>query len=132
MNDSGLVSSVTSSLVSKALDAASLRHAALAQNIANATTPGYQPLRVNFEEQLAMARNDLLARGNDTDARRALESIHAEVEPTTTADSNGFDKIKLDTEIAKMMQNAVYYQSLLAAMGSNGSILRMAVREGRA
>jgi flagellar basal-body rod protein FlgB len=131
MNDIGVVGSLTASLVAKALDAASLRHAALAQNIANATTAGYQPLQVNFEEQLAMARNDVLDRGNEAGARRAVESLHAEIGPAPAGDAVGGDKIKLDAEIAKMMQNAVYYQSLLAAMSKNGSIVRMAVREGR-
>jgi flagellar basal-body rod protein FlgB len=115
----------------KALDAASLRHTVLAQNIANATTPGYQPLRVNFEEQLAMARNDVLDRANDAAARRAVESLRPGIEPSPAVDSGADDKIKLDAEIAKMMQNAVYYQSLLTAMSKNGSIVRMAVREGR-
>lgn len=131
MSDVGIVGSLTSSLIMKALDAASLRHAVLAQNIANATTPGYQPLRVNFEEQLAMARNDVLDRANDAGGRRAVESLRPGIEPASAVDSGGDDKIKLDAEIAKMMQNAVYYQSLLTAMSKNGSIVRMAVREGR-
>ena len=130
MNDISIIGSLTASLVEKSLDAASLRHAALAQNIANATTAGYQPLRVDFEEQLAMARHDVLDRGDEAGARRAVESLHPEIGPAP-ADAAGGDKIKLDVEIAKMMQNTVYYQSLLTAMSKNGSIVRMAVREGR-
>lgn len=132
MNDIGILGSLTSSLVSKALDAATLRHAALAQNIANATTPGYQPMRVNFEEQLAMARHELLDRGNDAGSMRAVDALRADIVPSAEVGSGGSDKIMLDAEIAKMMQNAVYYESLLSAMDKNGSIVRMAVREGRA
>ena len=131
MSDVGMLGSLTSSLLLKALDAASLRHAVLAQNIANATTPGYQPLRVNFEEQLAMARSDVLDRANDAGARRAVESLRPGIEASPAVNTNGDGIIKLDAEIAKMMQNAVYYQSLLTAMSKNGSIVRMAVREGR-
>jgi len=131
MNDNGIVSSLTSSLVMRALDAATLRHAAQAQNISNASTPGYRTLHVNFEQQLTMARSQLLGRGDDAGAMHALSNIQARVEQLPVMSDDGSDKVKIDEEIAKMMQNAVYYQSLLTALGKNGSILRMAVREGR-
>lgn len=128
---SGITHSLTSSLVMRALDAATLRHAAQAQNISNASTPGYRPLHVNFEQQLTMARSQLLGRGDDAGAKRALSTIQARLEELPATSVNDNDKIMIDEEIAKMMQNAVYYQSLLTALGKNGSILRMAVREGR-
>jgi flagellar basal-body rod protein FlgB len=130
MNDFGIVNSLTSNLVLRALDAATLRHATQAQNISNASTPGYQPLRVNFEQQLTMARSQLLARDDDAGAKRALNSLQARIEQLPAASVDGNDKIKIDEEIAKMMQNAIYYQSLLTALDKNGSILRMAVRGG--
>jgi len=130
MNDMGIASSLTSSLVMRALDAATLRHAAQAQNISNAATPGYRPLQVNFEQQLTMARSQLLARDDESASRRALNSVQPRIEELPATTVNGNDTIKIDAEVAKMMQNAVYYQSLLTALGKNGSILRMAVRGG--
>lgn len=130
MNDIGMINSLTSGLVMRALDAAALRHAALAQNIANASTPGYRPVRISFEDQLALSRSELLARGDESGGWRALDSVQPRVEPEPVTATGG-DKIRLDAEVAKMMQNAVYYQSLLAALSKNGSILRIAVREGR-
>ena len=130
MNDFGIVNSLTSNLVLRALDAATLRHATQAQNISNASIPGYQPLRVNFEQQLTMARSQLLGRDDDAGAKRALNSLQARIEQLPSASVDGTDIIKIDEEIAKMMQNAVYYQSLLTALDKNGSILRMAIRGG--
>jgi flagellar basal-body rod protein FlgB len=44
-------------LLSRALTAYSLRQKAIAANIANIATPGYQPQHVSFEEELASAAN---------------------------------------------------------------------------
>ncbi|MGB4476084.1 MAG: flagellar basal body protein, partial [Bacillota bacterium] len=46
---------VTLDVLSKALQAASLRQEAIAQNLANVDTPGYKALGVSFEEQLSRA-----------------------------------------------------------------------------
>jgi flagellar basal-body rod protein FlgB len=107
-----------------------LRHAAQAQNISNATIAGYRPLKVNFEQQLNMARSQLLARDDEAGSRRALNSVQPRVEEIPELSPDGNETIKLDAEVAKMMQNAVFYQSLLTALGKNHSILRMAVRGG--
>jgi flagellar basal-body rod protein FlgB len=59
---SGILNSATSELVLRALDAGVMRHAVHAANIANASVEGYQPLRLEFSEQLAAARTALLSR----------------------------------------------------------------------
>ncbi|MCL2261431.1 MAG: hypothetical protein FWC15_08785, partial [Fibromonadales bacterium] len=45
----------TRMLVYKSLDASAMRGRAIAQNIANAQTPGYNRVEVNFEEQVRAA-----------------------------------------------------------------------------
>ena len=50
---------VTFALVQLALDAATLRHQATANNLANIHSTGYRPQRVNFEEQLSALREAL-------------------------------------------------------------------------
>jgi flagellar basal-body rod protein FlgB len=42
----------TIELISHALDAALMRQTAIANNVANANTPGYHSIEVNFEQQL--------------------------------------------------------------------------------
>ena len=125
MNELASIGTVTTELVSRALDAATLRHAALAANIANATTEGYRPLHVAFEEQLAAARHALLDRDEAT-ARRALDNLHPQiVEATVEA------QVRLDREVSLMMQNALRYQALVTSLSKNASLLRTAIREGR-
>lgn len=130
MSDMGIASGVTLDLVARALDAAALRHAAYARNVANATIPGHQPLRVSFEDQLNLVRSDLLGRGDDDSARRALANVEPRIEQSEpTADSED-GKIRPEMEVASMMQNAVWYQSLLTALNKSNGILRMAIRGG--
>lgn len=121
---------VTHDLVSRSLDAAALRHNVLANNIANASNPGYAPLRVDFEERLQLLRADLLRRTDPAGVRSTLAAVEPRVE-ADPAYAGSSEQLRLDTEISKMMQNAVYYQSLLTAMSKGGSIMRLAVREGR-
>jgi flagellar basal-body rod protein FlgB len=121
---------ITQDLVTRALDAAALRHNVLASNIANASNPEYAPMRVNFEEQLQLLRADLLRRTDAAEVRPALAGVEPRIE-ADPAYAGSSDQIRLDAEISKMMQNAVYYQSLLTAMSKGGSIMRLAVREGR-
>jgi len=126
MNEHAAVSgTLTGDLVLRALDAASLRHAAHAANIANASTEGYQALRVSFEEQLLAARDALLNR-DEAVSRRALESLQPVIEVESSV-----ERVRLDQEMSSMMQNALRYQALLTALSKNGAFLRAAIHEGR-
>ena len=126
MNEiSGILSSATSALVLRALDAGVMQHAVHAANIANASVEGYQPLRLQFEDQLAAARSALLSR-NDAVAQRAAALLEPQVVPQGTQ-----EPVQLDREVALMMENSVRYQALLGALGKNGALLRLAIREGR-
>jgi flagellar basal-body rod protein FlgB len=122
---SGIFNTPTTELVLRALDTGVLRHAVLAANIANASVEGYRPLRVSFEDQLAAAKSALLSR-NDAAARSAAVALEAQVVPDPANRS-----VELDREFASMTDNSVRYQALLAALGKNSSLLRLAIREGR-
>jgi flagellar basal-body rod protein FlgB len=121
----GILSGATSDLVLRALDAAVVRHAVHSANIANASVEGYRPLRVEFEDQLAAARSALLGR-DDAAVQRAAASLEPQVVPEPEA-----QPVQLDREVALMMENSVRYQALVGALGKNGAMLRLAIREGR-
>jgi len=52
---------ITSAIIVKALDGLAARQVATAENIANANSPGFRPLRVSFEQALAAARDSAAA-----------------------------------------------------------------------
>lgn len=124
----GPTEAITTDLVKLALDAASMRHLAIAHNIANVNTPGFAPARVDFEAQLGAARAALQL-GQPLEA-----SMLAGVRPVTlrTEVPAGADRsAMLDLEVAAMAENTVHYESLLKALGKQMSILASAISEGK-
>ena len=115
---------VTSAIMRVALDGASLRHQAIAANIANAATPGYQPLKVSFESQLASARDRL-------NGGEALQGVLADLSPSVEAQAQEGEGPALDLQVADMAQNVVQYQALLKGWSKRMSILSAAINEGK-
>lgn len=117
---------ITSAMLSKALDAASMRQQIIATNIANANVADYVPLTVNFEAQL----------GQLTQTRHGLldAASLAEVRPTPEPmlDTAGFPaKVMLDVEVSNLAQNAVHYQALVKCLSRQNAILSAAVSDGK-
>jgi flagellar basal-body rod protein FlgB len=118
---------VTMALMVKALDAAALRHQAIAGNIANANSVGYRPLRVNFEEQLGFARQ-ALARGGDPLTAADLANVRPLLEQGPLPPA-GESAVMIDLEMVKLAQNTVQYQALLKGLNQRMSILATAINE---
>ena len=89
-----------------ALDAASLRHQAIAHNIANLHSEGYAPLGVRFDVRLAAAR-------------RSYARPELVMDPTQAVQADG--------EMVKLAQNTLHYQALIRALGRQMSILGDAI-----
>ncbi|WP_162044919.1 flagellar basal body rod protein FlgB [Undibacterium sp. YM2] len=124
----GKAEAVTMDMLKTALDAASLRHQAIANNIANVNTAGYRPASVNFEQQMDAVRSTL-AQGKivQPDMLRGVQPFIERLAPVTDADRTAL----LDTEVGNMAQNTVQYEALLKAMGKHISILSSAIAEGK-
>jgi len=119
---------VTKELVKLALDAASMRHGAIANNLANIHSTDYVPLRVNFEEQLSTLRQTV--EGNAELSANALASIRPYVEQDASLPP-GSTASMIDREMMKLSQNTIHYQALLKALNKMGAIIGLAVNEGR-
>jgi flagellar basal-body rod protein FlgB len=104
------------SVVKLALDAAALRHQAIAHNLANLHSENYVPLGVSFDAQLAAARR----------AQAARPQIVEE-----TWRGHGPRPQDVDVEMVNLAQNAIHYQALVRALGRHFSILNLAISEGR-
>lgn len=123
------ISGATTQALVLALDAAGLRHQAIANNIANANTPGYIPLRVNFEEQLSAFRD--VQNGTDNQVRDSLRGVQGFIEQDMAASGSGAANVMLDMEVVKLNQNVVHYETLLRGLNKQMSILSMAINEGK-
>lgn len=124
----GPTEAITVDMVKMALDAASLRHLTIANNIANVNTAGYAPASVNFEQQMDVVRATL--NQGETVQSSMLSGIQPVIErgePLADTDRTAL----LDTEMAKLAQNTVQYEALLKALGKHMSLLGSAIAEGK-
>lgn len=87
-----------SGLIVKALDGLSARQMATAENIANASSPGFRPLRVTFEQALAEAAG----RGE-----AAVRAVRPRIEGAPAG-----EPVRVDLELATAQQTAGRYAAL--------------------
>lgn len=114
---------ITGSAVEYALDGLSLRHAALASNIANSGSAGHRPARVRFEEYLS----------SQMAGRSAQESATSLPPPLVHFDppQRDGDHSSLDTEIVALNQNTLQYQALIRGLTKHSGIIASAISEGK-
>ena len=107
----------------RAIGGAAQRHSALAANLANVNTPGYQRVDVDFHGALRSA----LENGGD-DTRGAVErttfSAQRDATGATRADGNGVDA---DAESAKLAANALEQQAAVQVAHARIAILKSAM-----
>ncbi|MCC6831570.1 MAG: flagellar basal body rod protein FlgB [Thermoleophilia bacterium] len=132
---------ITTVTLTAAMRGASLRQTALAQNIANADTPGYKRVDVNFEGALAdaleadraeIARNRSAGQASSLGThRRALDSVRTEVTRDTAStirvDGSNVDP---DNEMSELAANQLSYNTVTALLDARFSQMR-AVIAGR-
>ncbi len=110
--------SATLQVVSLALDAAGLRHQAIAANIANAGNPAYQRRGVSFEARLRELADGASLAGAST----------ASLQPRLVNDNGA---AALDQDVAAMAANALHFQTLLKALNAELDLMGMAANDGR-
>lgn len=109
-----LLSQTKIPILSKGLDAYGLRHRALADNIANAETPGYVRRDVIFEEKLTMARSGgKVSVNNDKHIASGgvrMDNLNAElVTDTNKSENNDLNNVDIEREMVEMAENQMQY-----------------------
>ena len=107
--------------MSAAISGAAQRHEALAANLANASTPGYRRVDVDFHGALAAALGSGTRPPSST--RRSRPRPIASV-GVTQADGNSID---VDNESAKLAANALEQQAAVSSPKARTAILRSAI-----
>ncbi len=120
-----MIDSNTVGLLSLALDAAGMRQQAIAQNIANANTPGYQRIGVSFEARIDELRQ-AVARGQ-APSLAALAPYRPQLE---AAGAPG-EAVALDMEMAALSENTLHHQALLKALNKHFALIGSAINEGK-
>ena len=106
--------------ISRSLDGLALRYQATAENIANANSKGFRPLRVTFENALQAAAPF---------GAGAVDRVKPKIGPDT-----GFapgSELRVDLELATASETAMRYAALLDLLGRQMQISRTIVRGGQ-
>jgi len=99
--------------LSRLLQASSLRHRVIAQNVANVNTPGYHRLEVRFNDNLAKAVS------GDLSAPQVVVADGPE-----RVDGNTVD---IDQEMNDLSKNALLYQAAAQILASRMASMRSAI-----
>ena len=105
------MSSLTAIMALKALDGLAMRAEVTSQNIANANTPGYRPMKVSFEDALAAA---------STDGPDAVEAVQPKIE-TDLSEASG---VRLDMQMADASITSARYSALIEILGRESQQMR--------
>ena len=104
-------------LLAQTLDASSLRHRTIAQNVANVNTPGYQRREVSFEEALAKS----LA------SPSGAKPVQAKVVLSDGPERVDGNNVDIDREMGELTKNSLLYQAAAQIMNSRLASLRAAI-----
>ncbi len=126
-----------SELVAKVMDMRLERQNVVMTNIANAKTPGYKALRLEFEEDLQAAIG-LDAKGKlsktsqghtpaNFDPNTFQDTFHKEFQPHVV---HGMDRVDLDKEMATMSKNNMMYNALSTVLKRHFDGMQTAIQEG--
>jgi flagellar basal-body rod protein FlgB len=103
----------------RARQGTSARQAVLAENLANANTPGYQRRDVDFQGALRAA----LAQGKDAVERSGLSTVTDTSAPLRADGSN----VDVEREGASLARAGLEHDALVAIAGARHNILRSAM-----
>jgi flagellar basal-body rod protein FlgB len=107
---------------------ASRRHDLLAQNVANADTPGFQARDLMFAQELTLAQQVKALPADSLETPRLDLRFIEGPDARHTEDGNNVD---IDRQMARVSQNAQYHNTVIQLLQSRFSGLKAAIN-GRA
>jgi flagellar basal-body rod protein FlgB len=115
---------VTQIALERALSGAAERQQILANNLANANTPGFKRSDLDFHSTLAGA----LASGASSTQLDAL-SFTPQTDASTAMQADG-NNVDVDTEMSNLSENSLEYQSLVAVASARLKMISTAIGMG--
>lgn len=118
-------------ILDKAADASWLRNEAIANNIANATTPGYKRQDVEFEAVLRKALGSNRYQSMDSKVAGVTTDM---LEPRPYTDSEGYsyrldgNNVDIENENVMLAENQLKYQGLLTSVNQEFANLQSVMK----
>ncbi len=113
-------------ILQAALRGLNVRQTLVADNIANADTPGYKAQRVRFEDQLRQAIRE--ASDDSSLLSRARAVVETDPARIGTMDGNSVD---LDQELLAMTDTTMRYRAVAQALSARLALYRAVITDGR-
>ena len=110
----------------QAISGASVRQQALSANIANADTPGYRRVDVDFHGALASA----MAQGSGSPSALSQLTFSPKVDQSAGATRADGSTVDIDSESAKLAENALDQQTMVEVAQARIHILQAAIGTG--
>lgn len=114
------MNSLSAAVTIKALDGLSTRASVIAENIANANTPGYRPRQVTFEQALIAA-----AQNNPGEVRHVTAAIGVD----TSREAFGGSAPRIDLDLANSAATAGRYGALVEILNRQMQLDDLALTE---
>ncbi len=121
-------SDITSTVLSKTLDAASSRQRTIANNIANVETPGYKRSSISFEIEL----QKVLSKKRNHDVREGLRKLTPmqQIDFLSPGRPDG-NNVSIDKEVSDLARNQLIHKAATVLLEAKISMLRSAIMEGK-
>lgn len=118
-------------VLNEALNASSMRQQMISSNISNVNTPGYKAKRVDFEDTLkrVMDGSGMTSTHTTHFGASDVSSVTPEIkEQTGNRINEDGNNVAIDTEMAELSANTIYYQALSTQMNNYYSNIRSVLR----
>lgn len=130
-----LLNSSTQWWLQRSMDATELRNRVIADNIANADTPGYKRREVIFEEKLKnVLQSDIThvklrtTNGRHIQVKDQIVDARPEIQALNHISyRNDKNNVDIDGETAQLAKNKILYDALAQSMSQEIRLLRMAI-----
>ena len=111
-------------VIGSAMQASIFRNEVISNNIANADTPGFKKSRVEFEDSLQKALDNISRMGVKELSGVSMRAVTMHDSFNYRIDQNNVD---METEMADLYQNAAKYDALTSMVTNNNRRLNMAI-----
>lgn len=118
----------------KSINARMARNSAIASNIANVTTPGYQRKEVRFEESLSNAISGSSLKGTKTSSKHISfgtgdlsEATYEVVRPIDATQPSGVNNVDIDKEMADLTENQIGFKYSIKMLSQSYKTLNAAI-----
>lgn len=120
-------------IITQGLDATSLRHKILSNNLANANTPQFRRSDIDFSSVYAEVNQIPMKSTHEshiTTGIRISDNIPI-VQDNSTSMRNDGSNVDVEREMIFLLENQLHYQAMTEVISRNLSLLRSVIGEGR-